>query len=153
MYLSYSLKPNDMDSKKFVMGTLAGGISFFLLGYLFYGLVLNGFFMKHSLAPAGSMRGMSDIVWWSLILGNLAGGALLTWIFLKLGNIRSFGSGFGTGASIGFFLALSMDLIRYATEVSTDHTGVIADVAVGTVMNGIVGGIIGVALGMGFKKA
>jgi hypothetical protein len=73
MYLSYSLKPNDMDSKKFVMGTLAGGISFFLLGYLFYGLVLNGFFMKHSLAPAGSMRGMSDIVWVVPDLGKSGG--------------------------------------------------------------------------------
>jgi hypothetical protein len=153
MYLSYSLKPNDMDSKKFVIGTLVGGISFFLLGYLFYGVVMNGFFMKHSVAPAGSMRGMNDFLWWSLILGNLAGGALLAWIFLKLGNVRSFGSGFSTGATIGFFVSLSMDLIIYATQLSSDLTGTLTDVVIGLVMNGIVGGIIGVVLGMGVKKA
>lgn len=142
-----------MDSKKFLIGTLVGGISFFLLGYLFYGVVMSGFFMKHSVAPAGSMRAMSEILWWSLILGNLAGGALLTWVFLKLGTVRSFGSGFGTGASIGFFMVLSMDLIRYATEVTSDLTGTLTDVALGIVMNGIVGGIIGVVLGMGTKKS
>ena len=142
-----------MDSKKFVIGTLVGGICFFLLGYLFYGVVMNGFLMKHSVAPAGSMRGMSDILWWSLILGNLAGGALLTWIFLKLGNVRSFGSGFSTGASVGFFMALSVDLIRYATEVTSDLTGTFTDVGIVTVMYGIVGGIIGVVLGKGAKKA
>jgi hypothetical protein len=142
-----------MDSKKFLIGTLVGGISFFLLGYLIYGMALSGFYMKHSVAPAGSMKSMSEILWWALILGNLAGGALLTWIFLKLGSIRSFGSGFGTGASIGFFMALSLDLIRYATENTSDLTATLADVGVGTVMNGIVGGIIGAVLGMGAKKS
>lgn len=142
-----------MNSKKFLIGTLVGGISFFLIGYLFYGVALTGFFTKHSTAPAGSMKAMNEILWWALILGNLAEAALLTWIFQRIGSIQSFSRGFSTGIVIGFFLGLSFDLIRYATGNNVDLTATLADVAVEAVMNGIVGGIIGAVLGMGTKKS
>ena len=132
-----------MNTKKFFIGTLVGGIVFFFLGYLIYGMVLSGFFTRHSAAAPGSMKQMSDIIWWALILGNLASGALLSYIFLKLGNISSFGSGASTGAAIGLFVALSMDLIRYAVENSFDMTAMIVDVLVGVVMYAIAGGVIG----------
>lgn len=138
-----------MNSKKFFIGTLAGGIAFFFLGYLFYGLALYGFFNSHSTAAPGSTKQMSDIVWWALILGNFASGALLSYIFLKLGNIGSAGTGASTGAAIGFFVALSGDLIRYATSNSFDLTAMVVDVLVGVVMYAIVGGIIGTLFGRG----
>ena len=138
-----------MNTKKFFIGTLAGGITFFLLGYLIYGNALAGFFSRHSAAAPGSMKQMSEIIWWALILGNLVSGALLSYIFLKLGNIGSFSSGAGTGAAIGLLVALSMDLIRYAVENSFDMTAMIVDVLVGIVMYAIAGGVIGALLGRG----
>jgi uncharacterized membrane protein len=138
-----------MNTKKFFIGTLAGGITYFLLGYLIYGLALASFFSHNTIAAPGTMKQMSDIVWWALVLGNLASGALLSYIFLKLGNIGSFGSGAGTGAVIGFFVALSMDLIRYATENSFDKKAMLVDVLVGIVMSAIAGGVIGAVLGRG----
>jgi hypothetical protein len=138
-----------MNTKKFFIGTLAGGIVFFFLGYLIYGKALADFFSHHTSAAPGSMKQMSEIIWWALILGNLASGALLSYIFLKLGNIGSFGSGAGTGAAIGLFVSLSMDLIRYAVENSFDMTAMIVDVLVGIVMSAIAGGVIGVVLGRG----
>ena len=72
-----------MNSPKFLTGTLVGGLALFLLGYLFYGLALASFFTQHSVAPAGSMRSMNDIVWWALILGNIFWGGLLTYVLLK----------------------------------------------------------------------
>ena len=142
-----------MNSQKFVIGTLAGGITYFFLGYLIYGMALSSFYTQHSLAPAGSMKAMSEIVWWALILGNLASGGLLTFIFGKIGSINSFGSGAKVGAGIGFFLSLGMDLIRYATENSFDGTALFADVVVGVVMSAIAGGVVGAVLGRGAKKA
>jgi len=141
-----------MDSKKFLIGTLVGGIVLFVLGYLIYGMALTSFFQQHSVAPAGSMKTMNEIVWWALILGNLASGALLTYIYLKMGNINSFGSGATTGAAIGFFMGLAMDLIRFATENTVDLTATFTDVLVGIVMTAIAGGFIGAVLGMGKKQ-
>lgn len=142
-----------MNTKKFLTGTVVGGIVLFLLGYLFYGMALSSFFNQHSTAPAGAMKAMSEIIWWALILGNLAGGALLTYIFLRLGNVNSFGAGARTGAAIGLFMALSIDLVRYATENAFDLTAMVADVVVSIVMTAIAGGIIAAFLGMGAKKA
>jgi len=138
-----------MNTKKFFIGTLAGGIVFFFLGYLIYGVALSDFFSRHTIAPQGSMRQMSEIVWWALILGNFASGALLSYIFLKLGNIGSLGSGAGTGAVIGFFVTLSMDLIQYATENNIGRLARLVDVLAGIVMYAVAGGVIGALMGRG----
>jgi hypothetical protein len=142
-----------MDSKKFLIGTLVGGITFFILGYLIYGKLLMNFFMQHSIAPSGSMKTMDELVWWALILGNLATGAFLTYIFLKIGNVNSFGSGASIAAAIGFFVGLSDGLVRFATENTSDMTGVFTNVLVGIVMMAITGGIVAAAIGMGKKKS
>ena len=141
-----------MDTKKFLLGTVIGGLVLFFLGYLFYGLALASFFSQHVITSVSSMKAMSDIIWWALILGNIAWAALLTYIFLKLGNIKSFGSGASTGAVIGFLMSLSIDLTRYATENTLDRRAWAADVIIGMVMCAIAGGIIGVVLGAGSKK-
>jgi hypothetical protein len=142
-----------MNAKKFFIGTLVGGIAFFFLGYLIYGLALASFFTKHSTAVAGSMRGMADIIWWSLILGNLAMGALVTYVLLKAGKATSFGNAAGTAAAVGFFVGMSMDFVRYATENSFDLTSVMVDIIVSIVMYAIAGGIVGAVLGMGSRKS
>ena len=134
-----------MDTKKFLTGTLVGGIAFFFLGYLFYGMALASFFDQHAMGP------MEELVWWALILGNMSSGALLTYIFLKWANVSSFGSGASAAAAIGFFSTLSIDLVRFATSNAFDLTASLADVVVGTVMTAIAGGVIGVVLGMGKK--
>ncbi len=141
-----------MDSKKLLIGTLVGGIALFLLGYLFYGLLLMNFFTQHSHAPAGADKAMSDIIWWALILGNFVTGALLTYVILKAGNASSIGKAAGIAATVGLLTTLGTDLVRYATANSFDHTALLADVVVFTIMTAITGGIIGAVLGMGKKK-
>ncbi len=143
-----------MNTKKFLLGTIVGGIAFFFLGYLIYGLALVSFFNQHMVNSSGAMKSMNDIIWWALVLGNFAFGALLTYVFLKMGNVHSFGSGASTGAAIVFFLTLSRDLIRYATENSFDHTALMANIVIGIVMGAVAGGIIAATvLGKGGKQA
>jgi len=142
-----------MNNQKRPLATLAGGITLFLLGYLFYGLLLADFFKQHTVSPIGSMKTMGEIVWWAMIVGNLAGGALLTYIFLKIGNILSFTSGVKTGAVIGLFMSLSLCLIAYSTQNNFDLTGMFTDVAVRALLNAIAGGVIAVVLRGGAKKA
>jgi hypothetical protein len=141
-----------MDIKKFLIGTLVGGIAIFFIGYLFYGVLLMNFFNQHSIAPPGSMKSMSDFSWGALVLANLATGALLTYILLKIGNVNSFGRGAGIGFVIGLFMYLGNYLLTYATGNNMDLTGTLADVVTGAILAAIAGGIIAAVLGMGKKK-
>ena len=138
-----------MNINKFLMGTLAGGITFFFVGFLFYGIALEGFFRGHTGTATGVMK--TDLIWWALILGNLSSAAMLSYIFLKWANIKSFAAGASAAAILGFFIALSYDMINYATSNVLDLTAALTDVVVGTVMTAIGGGVIGAALGMGNK--
>lgn len=141
-----------MDTKKFLLGAVSGGIAFFLLGYLIYGMALMSFFAEHAGSATGAMKSMEEMAWWALILGNLSLGALLSYIFVKWANISSFGTGASGGAAIGFFMSLSFDMTSFATTNMMDLTGAFADVAVGTVMTAIAGGCVGAVLGMGNKS-
>jgi hypothetical protein len=142
-----------MNTSKFLIGTLAGGITMFLLGYLCYAVLFENFFQAHAGTATGVQREMVDIVWWALILGNLLQGGLLSYIFLKWANIKTFATGLTGGIVIGIFLAFGVDLIYYSTSNISDLTSAIVDAIVYTVMFGITGGVVGWALGMGKAQA
>lgn len=141
-----------MDTKKFFMGTMAGGLTFFLAGWLIYGMALMNFMMEHAGSATGVSRSDEDMVWWSLLLGNFASGALFTYVFLKWTNISSFGGGFRAAAAMSFLMAAGFDFTMYGTSNMMDLTGTVVDILAYTVMAGIGGGVIGAVLGMG-KKA
>ena len=141
-----------MDTKKFLTGTLVGGIAYFFLGYLIYGMALEGFMASHAGTATGVAKSMDEMVWWALIVGNLSWAAMFSYIFLKWANIKSFGGGASAGAIIGLLMALGFDMVMFATSNVMDMTGMLGDVAAATVMNALAGGAIGAALGMGSKS-
>ena len=140
-----------MDNKKFLSGTLVGGVVNFLLGFVFYVVLFQGFFE----ANAGSATGVAkaEMAWWPLILGNLALAALITYIFLNWANISSFAGGLKAGAIIGFLMALGYDMIMFDTTNIMTLTGSLVDVAISTIMWAITGGVIGAILGSGKTSA
>ncbi len=131
-----------MNTKKILIGALVGGIVYFLLGYLFYGNLLSDFFTKNAGTATGVNRVMDQFVWWSLVLGNILGACLLSYVFVKA-NINSLSSGLATGAVIGLLVASSYDFISYGVSNLTSLTGVIGDIATFTVMSAITGAIVG----------
>lgn len=140
-----------MDNKKFLSGTLVGGIVNFLLGFVFYVVLFQGFFE----ANAGSATGVAkaEMAWWPLILGNLALAALITYIFLNWASISSFAGGLKAGAIIGFLMALGYDMIMFDTTNIMTLTGALVDVAISTIMWALTGGVIGAILGSGKTSA
>ncbi len=140
-----------MDIKKFWLGTLAGGVTFFFLGYLIYGVAMMDFFMSHAGSATGVMK-MDDMVWWALIVGNLSWAAMIAYVFVKWANVKSFSGGLSAAAAIGFFTALGMDLTHYGTSNIMDLSGALTDVVLSTAMTAITGGVIGAVLGMGNKS-
>ncbi len=134
-----------MDAKKLAYGTLVGGAAIFLLGFLFYGILLMKFFT----AQEGSATGVSKepMEFWALALGNLALGALLTYIFERWAGITTFAGGLKGGLVVGFLMSLSFDLTMYGTSNIMTLTGALVDVVVYTVMIAVAGGLIGWLLG------
>jgi len=139
-----------MDSKKFLLGTLVGGVAYFFLGYLFYAVLLGDFLANYAGTAENVQK--TEMEWWPLILGNLALAALFSYIFLKWANIKSFGAGLQAAGTIGFLMALSFDMIMYDTTNLTTLTGAFVDILIFTVMAAIGGGIIGMMVGMGNKE-
>ena len=136
-----------MNAKKFLIGGLVGGIIYFLLGWLFYGNLLADFFHKNAGTATGVDRAMDQFEWWSLALGNILSGCLLSYVFVK-SNVSTAGSGLVTGAVIGLLTAASHDFVMYGVSNLMNTTAVFGDIGTFTLMSAITGAIIGWVLGL-----
>jgi len=131
-----------MSSKKFLAGGLVGGIAFFLLGWLVFGMLLMDFMKSHSDSSSGAFRAEGDMVWWSMAVGNLAYGFLLSYVICKA-VAHSVGGVFKTWAITPMLVSISFNCIMYAQVTLWDTTGMVVDIAAMTILGGIGGAIIG----------
>ncbi len=76
-----------MDTKNFLLASLAGGIVFFVSGFLFYGVLLSDFMVAGS--AEGVMKETPDFV--PLILSQLIFGAFLTMVLRRWPELSSKG--------------------------------------------------------------
>ena len=136
-----------MNSNKFLVGGIVGGVVFFVLGYVFYGLLLKSFFADNGMAVD-----MAKIVWWAMIVSCLAIGFLLAYVLGKA-NASSPSAGAGVGFVVGLLMALSYDLGMYATGGGMNMKGIAADVIVTAVSAAIAGAVIAWVSSMGKKAA
>jgi hypothetical protein len=139
-----------MQIKKLLIGGIAGGIVFFLLGWLIYGKLLMGFMNDHPGLAGNISRAEPDFMY--LIIGNLATGFLFAYIFVKSG-VTSPASGLVTGGIVGLLMGVSVDCMTYALTTITSKTAMAADVAGLTVMSAIAGAVIAAVIGMGTKTS
>ena len=135
-------------NNKILIGGLIGGIAAFLLGWVIYGMALQGVMEANTTEAAKStMRAEEDMVWWAMILGNLALGFLFALIYGRWANISTFKTGAIAGAVIGLLWGLSFDLMMYSMSTLYTLTGVAIDVIAFAVMCALVGGIVAWWLG------
>lgn len=139
-----------MNTSKFFLGGIIGGIINFFLGWLIYGMMLMSFMQAHSNNSSGAFRSETDMVWWALIVGCLASGFLLSYILSK-SNIHTAASGASTGAVVGLLMGAAIDFGMYAQLTLWDTTAMAADIVASTVISAIVGAVIGWFLGRGKK--
>lgn len=139
-----------MDIKKLFVGGIVGGVAFFLLGYLIYGMLLMSFMGSHP-GAAGDLS-LKEPNFLYLIIGNLAMGFLMAYIFIKA-NVNSMAAGIMTGGVVGLLMVVGYDCMMYGTTTILSKTGMAADVVAATVMSAVVGAIIGMVLGIGKKAA
>lgn len=122
-----------MDIKKWVIGGITGGILFFLLGWLIYGMLLMDFMNNHTGTAGNVSRPEPDMLY--LAIGNMAMGFMLAYVFVK-GNISSLAGGFVAGGIVGLLIAVGYDCMIYATTTVLSKTAMAADVAASTVKIG-----------------
>jgi hypothetical protein len=142
-----------MNTNKFFVGGIIGGVASFLLGWVVWGMLLMNFMGQHSSEASKAVaRSDENMIWWALIVGNLAFGFLLSYVINKAGA-KSAGAGAGVGAIVGLLSAIGFDCMMYSMMDMMDTTAIAVDIVAALVVNAVIGGIIGWYLGMGKKAA
>jgi len=139
-------KFNKMKTNKILVGGITGGVTLFLLGWVIYGILL----MNYSTANYNQCmnRPMQDMIWWSMIVSNLALGFLLATIF-SWSDTTGFMAGAKTAGIIGLLLYVSMDFGYYSmTTMYVNPSVIIVDIIAYTIYLAIAGAIVAWAMGM-----
>lgn len=135
---------------KILIAGIAGGVIFFLLGWLVYGIILMDFMMANSGVPASLHKMMPDML--PLVVANLAWGFLFAIILGKWSAGLSIGQGAMRSATVAFMAALFVDLTMYATTTMFNVNCLVADIVAMTLIGTIGGTAITWILGMGKKQ-
>ena len=124
---------------KIVRGTIFGGISYFLLGWLVYGILLMGFLSTNMNQCAART---DEMIWWAIILSNFTAALLLT-LFLKWFGAKGIIDGLKIGALFGSLYAATVALSSWSmTTMYTGLGALIVDIIASTILFAIIGIII-----------
>ena len=134
-----------MDIKRLIVGTVVGGITLYILGYLIFGLALAEFYAANSGSATGVAR--DTLVIWAIVLGNLSYAVLLTLAIETRSGPTSPMDGMKIGAIVGFLLWCTADFTGYGVQNVNNLTVAIADPLLELVRGGIGGAVIAAVLG------
>ena len=132
-----------MDLKSISLGTLAGFITTFFLGYLIFG-VLGGVEQVHGDDPAG-LRAAP--LMGAITLVEIATALLITLIYHQWAGIKTFATGAKNGLWIGLLLGLISQADFFAMTTTTSESGVLFYAVAHAIRTAITGGVIGWVLG------
>jgi hypothetical protein len=131
-----------------IVAAIAGAIVMFLLGWLFFGILLMEFFKNQMINYPGLIIDPPRFV--CIFLWNLVWCWLIAFIFDYWATIRTFVGGLKGGAIIMFAIVLGVNLSNYAfmnIYKGSPFVPMIVDVLVAAVMGAVAGGVIGFVLG------
>ena len=134
-----------MDIKRFIIGTVVGGIALYILGYVMFDLAFADFFA----ANAGSATGVwkDPQVMWAIAVGTLSYAALITLAIGTRAGSTTIVEGLKVGAIVGFLMWFSADMIFYGIWNVENLTAASVDPLLELVRGGIGGAVIAAVLG------
>jgi len=136
---------------KILTAGLVGGLVAFILGFLVWGLALSSFMESNIGSASGVMKDEADFLWIPMILGHISWGIFFAYIFGQWANISTFATGASAGATLGFLIAFTYDMINLGSTNLMNITGTIVNIIAMTIVSALVGGVVGLVLGRGTK--
>ena len=135
---------------RLILATLARGILYFFLGWLFYGVLLMDFYNANTVHYEGLMKEMPNL--YLFAIGNLITAFLFSWIFQRWAGFRTLLKGLNGGLFLSFFIVLPFDLFFLGAWNLYSIKYIVVDIVTSTVLGGIIGGVIGWILGFRLKE-
>jgi hypothetical protein len=133
-----------MDVKRLAIGTIVGGITLYVVGYLIFELAFGSFYAANVGSAVGALR--SPIFQWAIALGNFSFALLFTLALETRAGAPSIAKGFITGATIGFLALFGIDAIHYGFTNLFRYVVVIIDPLLSAIHSGIAGAVIAAVL-------
>lgn len=116
-----------MFTKTNLLATLAGFITLYLLGWIFYGIVADDFFMSHTVIQGVHKDDSVDGIW-QIAIGSLILSFFMATIYQKWARgHHSLKEGFQFGSLLGAMIGLGLGIIMYATSNFMDFKGQLVD--------------------------
>ena len=131
--------------KRYLVGTLVGGASLFLLGYLIYVVLMPN--PKFANGSAAGLAGRAAPNLPPIIVAELLFGFLLTRALTKSGAMGNAGSAAKTGALIGGLVALASSLMTFGTTELITAQGVLYQTVTWVVRWAIAGAVVSMVVG------
>jgi len=135
--------------KKMLIGTVVGGVTFFLLGGLIYAVILGDFYEANLGSATGVLRELP--IMWAMVASQLGMAAVVTYVFL-LSDVASASNGLKTGAILGLLLGIAISFDLYSVTNWSNSTVAFVEPLVWVVRTALAGAAIGWVLGRGSRK-
>ena len=130
-----------MDRKKFLLASFAGGILFFVSGYLAYGVLLHDFMVAAGMKETPNMG--------VLILSQLIFGVFITMVLRRWEGVETVAQAARVGAVVFLLVSLGFSLVQYATAIEVSPTVILVGAVVSAVRGALAGGAVGAVLSRG----
>lgn len=126
-----------MNNKSFLLSTLTGTITYFLLGWLFYGILFPNLYPP-------SEQCQTSLVF--IFLGGLFYVSVFSLIYTRWASISTFRTGALAGLVLGFLYSVSMNFYMFSSK-TLDIEHFVTDVFVATISATVMGGVVGLTIG------
>jgi hypothetical protein len=133
-----------VDIKRFIIGTIVGGIALYILGYVMFNLAFADFFAANAGSATGAWKDPQVI--WAIALGTLSYAALITLALGTRAGSTTIVEGLKVGAIVGFLMWFSADMIFYGIWNVWNLTAASVDTLLELVRGGIGGAVIAAVL-------
>lgn len=140
---------------RLLVAGITGAVISMIVGWLIWGMLLANYFAS-TLSPVGKTVIASEPRFLPLTVAQLAFGFFYAFIFVRWAGVRTLTSGLFAGAVIGFFIALTGDLMNDAfmtnIHVGANTPVMLVDIACATVLGACIGAGEGLVLGIMSKS-